>query len=92
MQKVAHAYKITVNDATGFTPFYMNHGRECNTPAEQHFEDMSEEQTTDKLQDYAEELRTMMMAAWELTAARVVKNVETFNRVPRRHLQFIHTK
>ena len=88
LQKVAHAYRITVNDATGFTPFYMNHGRECNTPAEQHFEDMSEEQTTDKLQDYAEELRTTMMAAWELTAARVVKNVETFNRVPRRHLEF----
>ena len=83
LQKVAHAYRITVNDATGFTPFYINHGRECNTPAEQLFKDMSEEQTTEKLQDYAEELRTTMMAAWELTAARVVKNVETFNRVPR---------
>ena len=88
LQKVAHAYRITVNDATGFTPFYMNHGRECNTPAEEHLNNINEEETTEKLQSYAEDLRTTMLAAWELTAERVVKNVETFNRVPVRHLEF----
>ena len=88
LQKVAHAYRVTVNDATGFTPYYMNHGRECNTPAENHLGDMDIDETTEKLHDYAEELRTTLLAAWELTAARVVKNVEAFNRVPRRHLEF----
>ena len=29
-----------------------------------------------------------MLAAWELTAERAVKNVKTFNRVPVRHLEF----
>ena len=30
LQKAAHAYRTTINDATGFTPFYMLFGRECS--------------------------------------------------------------
>ena len=85
LQKVAHAYRVTVNDATGFTPYYLNHGRECNTPAEEWLEDFDQD---DKLEEYAETLRMSMLAAWDITALRVVKNVETFNRVPRRHIEF----
>ena len=29
-----------------------------------------------------------MVAAWEISSERVVKNTTTFNRVPRRHLVF----
>ena len=85
LQKVAHAYRVTVNDATGFTPYYLNHGRECNTPTEAWLEAFDEE---DQLGEFADNLRQKMLAAWQLTALRVVKNVETFNRVPRRHIEF----
>jgi len=85
---VAHAYQITANDAAGFTPYYMNHGRGENRLGDNRPGDMNIDKTTEKLHDYADKLRTTLLAAWEMTATRMVKNVETFNRVPRRHLKF----
>jgi transposase InsO family protein len=88
MQKVAHSYRTTVNDATGMTPFFMIHGRECNTPSEDHLLSLSEEETGEKLEQYAEDLRATLLATWEISSERVANNTETFNRVPKKHLSF----
>ena len=88
LQKVAHGYRTTINDATGLTPFFMNHGRECNQPSEEHLLSLSEEEYHNKLEQYAEDLRATLLATWEVTSEKVGQNTETFNRVPREHLSF----
>jgi hypothetical protein len=88
LQKAAHAYRTTINEATGFTPFYLMHGRECNGPTQEHLHDMNPNNSGEDLEDYAEELRFVLSAAWEIGASRVVSNVDVFNRMPRRHLEF----
>jgi transposase InsO family protein len=88
LQKVAHGYRTTVNDATGYSPFFMNCGRECNQPMEEHLLSLNAEDHEEKLENFGEDLRNSMVAAWEISSERVVKNTTTFNRVPRRHLVF----
>ena len=80
---VAYAYRTTINDATGFTPFYLMHGREVSSPDEEHLQAIS-----GTLSEYVEGLRTALVHTWESTAERVVRNVDTFNRAPTRKLQF----
>ena len=41
-----------------------------------------------KLEDFGEDLRNTMLATWDVSAEKVVKNTVTFNRLPRRHLEF----
>ena len=88
LQKAAHAYRTTINDATGFTPFFMLFGRECSGPTQDHLWALNPEGQGDPLELYAEELRSTMTAAWEMGATKVVANVDVFNRAPRRHLEF----
>ena len=72
LQKAAHAYRTTINNATGFTPFFMLFGRECSGPMKDHLWVLNPEEEGDPLELYAEELRSTMTAAWEIGATRVV--------------------
>jgi hypothetical protein len=88
LQKVAHGYRTTVNEATGFTPFFMNNGRECNTPMEDHLVELNGDEHNEKLDQFAEDLRATLLATWEIGGDRVAQNTEIFNKIPRRPLEF----
>ena len=86
LQVVARAYRTTINDATGFTPFFLMHGFEANTPDEE-FTKENQSITT-----YAKRLREALVHTWETVGDRVIRNVATFNRTPSKPLKYVPFK
>jgi hypothetical protein len=83
---VAQAYRTTRNDATGFTPYFLMHGREMSVPDEIHMEPLSQ-----KKEDFAEytlRLAETLQFIWNYVGQRVTDNVDAYNRRPKEPLQF----
>jgi hypothetical protein len=81
---VAQAFNNTINDATGMTPFFLMFGHEMNMAAEEHIDEMEVEDFHETVRRHKE----VQQWCWWYVGNRVVKNVETFNRVPAERLQF----
>ena len=67
---IAHYYRTTVNAATGFTPYRMLYGRECQQPDElwiRAFNEESKEGET-TVTDYVRGLAESMLLVWELVS------------------------
>eukprot|EP01041_Mallomonas_annulata_P042191 gene42191-biopygen9953 len=60
---IVHAYNISVNSTTGYTPFFLVHGRECRTPLDNAIPTVPRF-TIPNAQNYADEL------VYGITAAR----------------------
>ena len=58
-------YNSTVNQATGFTPYFIMNGREMPTPYHEHIESTYGKNKNTKLEDYYGNLVTAMMLIWE---------------------------
>jgi len=79
---VANCYNSTVNDATGFTPFFLLHGREASMPDEDYI------RARQSVNEYAATLRKALLLTWEANSERVLRNTAVFNRRPVRPLKF----
>ena len=84
LSNIAHLYNNTVNDATGYTPYYLLFGRHNTFSSDDHI--LSPLPTT--LHQYARDMAAVMQNIWITIGERVVRNVQTMNRVPRAHLPF----
>ena len=82
---VAHAYRTTINEATGYSPYYLLHGREAPQPAEHFIQLVPPGRTATT---YAKGLRKAMMFLWQNVGKRVIKNVDRMNKRPVTPLQF----
>ena len=80
---VANSYRTTINDATGYTPYYLMYGREQAAPDEMFLERMPK-----SLHAYIRDLREALLLAWESTSRRVLRNVDRMNIRPVRPLEF----
>ena len=58
-------YNSTVNQATGFTPYFIMNGREMPTPYHEHIESTYGKNKNTELEDYFGNLVTAMMLIWE---------------------------
>ena len=82
---IAHAYRTSVNEATGFTPYFMLYGRECSAPSEQWIEEISKHTT---LHAYVRGLCETLKWTWEYVAAEQPAHSEEYNKTPRKPLKF----
>jgi hypothetical protein len=83
---VAHAYRTTRNEATGFTPFFLMHGREMAQSDEIHIDSL--DQKMESLEGYSLRLAETLKFIWNYVGQRVTDNVDTYNRRPKEPLQF----
>jgi hypothetical protein len=83
---IAQSYRVTQNDATGFTPFFMMYGREMAIADEIHCERL--EGMNEDLTGYALGLAKTLQFIWNHVGQRVVENVDAFNRRVKEPLMF----
>jgi transposase InsO family protein len=79
---IAGQYRSTVNDATGYTPYYLLYGRE-----------MAQREVTDSnkfknLHDYAANLQEVLSYTWSSVSLREKQNVKVMQQLPRKRLPF----
>jgi hypothetical protein len=83
---VAHYYRTTVSSATGYTPYFMMYGRECNKPDEQWIQALGELSSDEEIfvTDYVRGLSESMRLIWEMVGAeleeRAIARNERVNR------------
>jgi transposase InsO family protein len=82
---IGQQYRSTVNDATGYTPFYLLHGREMRQAGSPDI--LSP--IAPNLHEYADSLAKVLKHTWDYVSEKVVKNVEVMNQVPRKKLPFV---
>jgi transposase InsO family protein len=80
---VAFDYRTTINDATGYTPYYLLYGRECSRPSEEHMEQIVD-QYPEGLLASAQQHAEVMRWVWNYVARRKNVNVETMNKEHKR--------
>jgi hypothetical protein len=84
LSNIANLYNNTVNDATGYTPYYLLFGRHNRFLAD----DRIFQKIPVTIHQYARDMTAVMQNIWLTIGERVVRNVQIMNRVPRSHLPF----
>jgi len=83
LQVVAHAYRTTVNSATGYSPFRALYGREARQPSEDWIEDFAKLHEVD-IHEYARELALVLHYTWtEISELMKKKELREQNRTAR---------
>jgi transposase InsO family protein len=80
---VAHAYRTTVNETTGYTPFFLMYGRECRMPWEAHMLELSAGMIT----EWTHQRREQLFEAWRKAAESISQAQSKYNkpnRTPRK--------
>eukprot|EP01034_Spumella_vulgaris_P018769 gene18769-23992_t len=86
LSAVAHVYNTTVNHSTNFTPFYLNHGRQCASPDTEYLVKQIK-----SLEGHAQSLAMALRMAWATLAGSAWHNkTEGYNRRTVQPLEFKH--
>ena len=85
LEPLAFAYRTSVNDSTGYSPFYLMHGRDAMLPLDA----MLNLKTQDSLEgDYVEELSKKIKKAFDVTRQQqYAAYVENYERIQNRQKQ-----
>ena len=75
---ITHAYRTTVNAATGFSPFRALRGYEARQPSEDWIRDF---RTTSQvtISEYVDKLSKVLLWTWEKIGTRIKKNEENID-------------
>jgi hypothetical protein len=87
LAQIAGQYRSTVNDATGYTPFYLLYGREMNQK-----EILEDANKIKNLHEYASDLQEVLSYTWSSVALREKSNITTMQssqQTPRKKIPFI---
>jgi hypothetical protein len=72
---VAHTYRVTVNTATGFSPFRLLYGREAKLPTDSWVMYLHKE-GDQTLSDYVRDLTTALIFSWGQSAQAIMQRAE----------------
>jgi hypothetical protein len=64
------AYNTIINAITGYSPFFIVHGREARSPTDQWMKDYVDQLHNHTLAEYILELQQVLLDAWEIEVDR----------------------
>ena len=70
---IVHAYRTTINVATGYSPFRIVFGREARQPSEEWIEEFAKTNQVD-INEYVNDLTQAMLYTWRSVGERTLKN------------------
>ena len=73
-------YNSTVNQATGFSPYFMMNGREMPTPAHEHIQSTYDSVKNVEVEGYFGNLILAMMLIWEAVGEEILSKTEHYNK------------
>ena len=73
-------YNSTVNQATGFSPYFMMNGREMPTPAHDHIQSTYDSIKNVEVEGYFGNLILAMMLIWEAVGEEILSKTEHYNK------------
>ena len=79
---VAFTYNTTVNSTTGYSPYFLLHGREASQPHSQWISRTCQEIGPNNIDQYAFELAQRLSFLWDQLAISKVDEAKKFNRTP----------
>ena len=88
LNKVVHSYNCTVNDATGYSPFYLLFGRPPRLPIDLILGTDDQLDSTIDTRKYAESWKTAMQTAYQLANKSAMKSCARGKRSYDRRLNF----
>ena len=79
---ISGAYQMTVNKATGYSPFHLVYGREPEMPSGEFLETRLNE-TEEELEEYVKGFVQVMRHTWERVSWKFIQNVDEYNKIPK---------
>jgi len=73
-------YNSTVNQATGFSPYFMMNGREMPIPDHEHIQSTYDKIKNIEIEGYLGNLTTAMMLIWEVVGVEIIHKTEFYNK------------
>jgi len=73
-------YNSTVNQATGFSPYFLMNGREMPMPDHEHIQSTYDNNKNIEIEGYYGNLILAMMLVWEAAGEEILNKTETYNR------------
>jgi len=73
-------YNTTVNQATGFTPYFLMNGREMPTPSHEHVQNTYDQNKNIEIEGYFGKLVIAMMLIWEAAGEEILHKTEHYNK------------
>ena len=83
---IQFAYMTTVSTRTGYTPFFLLHGREASQPHETWIGAFAK---IASIPEYIKRLVTCLQVAWQYAGEAKEKQVDTMNKVPVKRMKFV---
>jgi len=73
-------YNFTVNQSTGFSPYFMMNGREMPIPDQQHIQSIYDNNKNIEIEGYFGNLILAMMLIWEAVGEEILQKTEHYNK------------